>query len=59
MPKLLGFDVWIEMEGVKLPEYKAQTKNGEREVSCWISCETGKVGHNTALQWPWLDLWLT
>ena len=46
MPKLLGFDVWVEMEGVKLPEYKAETKNDEREISCWIPCETGKVSHD-------------
>ncbi|KAJ2915223.1 hypothetical protein MD484_g5218, partial [Candolleomyces efflorescens] len=41
MPKLSGVDMWIEMEGVKLPEYQTQT-NGESEVSCWIPCETGK-----------------
>ena len=43
MPELLGFDVWVEMERVKLQEYKAETSNNGTEVSCWIPCEAGKV----------------
>ena len=43
MPKLLGFDVWVEMEGTKLQEYNTEANGNGTEISCWIPCEAGKV----------------
>jgi hypothetical protein len=41
MPELKGFDVWVEVNGVRLEEYKVEA-SGDK-VACWIPSEAGKV----------------
>ena len=41
MPELKGFDVWVEVNGVRLEEYKIEA-SGDK-VACWIPSEAGKV----------------
>ena len=43
MPKFAGMEVWIEMEGTRLEEYKVE-EEGDR-IECWVPCEAGKVCH--------------
>ncbi|KAJ2932512.1 hypothetical protein H1R20_g4602, partial [Candolleomyces eurysporus] len=40
MPELKGFGVWVEVNGVRLEEYKVET--GPDNVACWIPSEVGK-----------------
>ncbi|RXW19613.1 hypothetical protein EST38_g6250 [Candolleomyces aberdarensis] len=40
MPELKGFDVWVEVNGVRLQEYKVET--GPDNAACWIPSEVGK-----------------
>ncbi|RXW18284.1 hypothetical protein EST38_g7563 [Candolleomyces aberdarensis] len=40
MPELKGFHVWVEVNGARLEEYKAET--GPDNVACWIPSEVEK-----------------
>ncbi|TEB33444.1 hypothetical protein FA13DRAFT_1789893 [Coprinellus micaceus] len=42
MPDLLGFKVWIEMQGHKLEEYGPERTEGvEDEIACWVPGDIG------------------
>ena len=42
MPDLLGFKVWIEMQGRKLEEYSLERTEGvENEIACWVPGDIG------------------
>lgn len=47
MPQVLGFDVSVEVDGNKLPEYKLEASLdptlGVPVKTCWIPSEAGKV----------------
>lgn len=41
MPFALGVHVWIEVDGIPLPEYQIQV--GEHRTTCFIPSQEGKV----------------
>jgi hypothetical protein len=47
MPQVLGFDISVEVEGKKLPEYQPELTHDEKRgvpvTTCWIPSEAGKV----------------
>jgi hypothetical protein len=47
MPQVLGFDISVEVEGKKLPEYQPEVTHDETlgvpVTTCWIPSEAGKV----------------
>ena len=44
MPTFQAFHATIRVEGKDLPEYDVQVDDDEKQVSCWIPSEAGKVG---------------
>ncbi|KAF8072186.1 hypothetical protein FPV67DRAFT_925272 [Lyophyllum atratum] len=40
--KFLGFEAYVTVDGVNLPEYDATTNEGSKTMSCWIPSEAGK-----------------
>lgn len=43
MPTFQAFHVTIRVDGKDLPEYDVQVDVDEKQVSCWIPSEVGKV----------------
>lgn len=45
MPKLGNYEVWIRVDGEKLPEYGMlnNSASGTTEITCWIPSEVGKA----------------
>ena len=47
MPNVLGFDISVEVEGKKLPEYGLAVSldpvHGVPTITCWVPSVVGKV----------------
>jgi hypothetical protein len=43
MPTFQAFHATIRTDGEDLPEYDVQVDDNEKQVSCWIPSEAGKV----------------
>ncbi|KZO90667.1 hypothetical protein CALVIDRAFT_387221 [Calocera viscosa TUFC12733] len=48
MPRLGDFEAYIEVDGVRLPEYRLERNESKRVVRCWIPSEVGK---NFVVKW--------
>ena len=50
MPQLDSYEVWIQVDGKKLPEYGMHySKADQTEITCWIPSEVGKVRYPPSL----------
>ncbi|KZO89890.1 hypothetical protein CALVIDRAFT_543164 [Calocera viscosa TUFC12733] len=42
MPRLGDYEIWVEVDGVRLAEYAIESRAGNVDMRCWIPSEEGK-----------------
>ena len=45
MPTVGHLSAWIQVDGVRLPEYATEIDPSGTKASCWVPSEAGKVSH--------------
>ncbi|TEB33457.1 hypothetical protein FA13DRAFT_154534 [Coprinellus micaceus] len=42
MPDIAGASVWLEIDGIRLEEFRVKRDESKQTVTCWVPCEMGK-----------------